>query len=122
MNREFGEFFPSNTFVASYCARQINDLRTIMAVIERFIEIAHKVKQGPDRQLAIDIAYKELHKSMACGLTLQTKTLEFCWDIFLTTRDKQHLPYLVNYIILRPDTCQDQIIHLLCDSLEYVYS
>ena len=59
---------------------------------------------------------------MQCGLTLQSTVLQLVWEIFLQTHDKQHLPYVVNYIMLRPDTCQEQFIHLLCDSLEYIYS
>ena len=69
----------------------------------------------------LDLSWSELHKSMQCGLTLQSTVLQLVWEIFLQTHDKEHLPYIVNYVMLRPDTCQEQFIHLMCNSLEYVF-
>ena len=122
LNREFAELFPSNHFVDNYCSGQIQDLRTITAVMEKFVMIAHKIRNSRNRQLPIDLAYSELHKSMQCGLTLHPQILEYIWDIFLDTSDKQHLPTIANYVMLRPDTYQVQFIRFLCNTFQYIYS
>ena len=53
MNSEFAELFPSNIFVRCFCAGQIPEVRTVTAVMERFIEIAYKVRHCKNKKLPI---------------------------------------------------------------------
>ena len=122
LSKEFAELHPSDHFIENYCSGQVQDLPTITAIMEKFVIIAHKIRSYRKRQLPVELAYSEFHKSIKCGLTLQPKVLEFIWEIFLATSDKQHLPYIVNYVMLRPDTCQEQFISFLCNSFADIYS
>ena len=122
LNREFAELHPSDHFIENFCNGQVQDLSTITAIMEKFVIIAHKIRNYRKRQLPVDLAYSEFHRSLKCGLTLQPKVLEFIWEILLDTSDKQHLPSVVNYVMLRPDTCQEQFISFLCNSFADVYS